>query len=538
VDDSFFIRALAKAGTHVEHTKPIYNVRDVMPTVVLHHKTRRKHLWHIHERRQFMSTQPEGRGPLQRVKQFAQHELKALVDYYGIDLAAESQHEEIFDDAPLVWNVGDDHEPWPSNDPHVNEAVLRIEELLKDEQTPHSALHEAYKLLPAPGVVYLRSQTIHAMLHHLSILERPSELAMYRFLAVLDDMKSAHIHIAHSEWTTAIHLVGRFLGKVSTAEVQSALRVWRDMEKRAGLRSGTVTMNVLFDVAVKGGKYTLAESFLKEMEARKLKLHRHFRVSIIYYYGVQRNGDAVRRTYFEMIEAGDIIDTVVMNAVIAALFRAGEPSAAEHVFERMKKLDAGKTTPLPSGQGFNIRTWRGRRALGLHLTHEARALTKSGDVDKRLELQEYAPIAPNSRTYSLLIRHYACVVGDLDRVSNLIRDMGYDGIPMEGSIFIVMFYGFNTFGGSRYSSWTRDQLEQTWSEYLKAVDQELDRTWISKIAVVRALKAFKKCADGERTLKAWEEVRRVWKPSRVDEEVVLNVLEILVPQKGFLEGGV
>jgi len=535
--DSFFVQALARAGSCPEHAKQMSTLRGATSGIKSHHKARRKSASHDHERREFQSTQAQRKGPIKKVKQFAENELKALVDYYGIDLAAESQ-EETVDEGPLVWNVGDDHEPWPSDDPQVNSTTAMIEELLKNEDTAHELLAELYKLLPSPGVVYLRSQTIHALLHHLSVLERPTEIAMHRFLAILDDMNKAHIHIIRSEWTTAIHLVGRFMGKVSGEEVQSALHVWRDMEHRAGVKGGTVTMNVLFDIAVKSGKYTLAETFLKEMKVRGLKMHRHFRTSLLYYYGVMQNGNGVRKVYHEMVEAGDVVDTVVMNAVMASLIRAGEPGAAEHVFERMKKMHAAKASPFPGNKPFNIRTWRGRRSFGIHLTNEARELTKVGDLDKRKELQELAPIAPNSRTYSILIRHHARVVGDIDRVNDLLREMGYNGVPLEGSIFVVIFHGFNNFGGVRYSSWTADKLEQTWTEYLKAVDQKLDRTWFSKMAVVSALKAFKKCMDSERTLRAWEEVRHVWEPSQADEQAVLRVLGMLVPPKGFFDSTV
>jgi pentatricopeptide repeat protein len=535
--DSLFIQALARAGYCPEHAKQISSLRTGFPSNISYHKTRRKGALHSHERREFKSTKVEPRGPFKKVKQFAEKELKALVDYYGIDLAASSQ-EDMVDNEPVVWNVDHNREPRPSDDPQVNSTTAMIEDLLKDEETPHTLLVELYKLLPSPGVVYLRSQTIHALLHHLSILERPTEVAMHRFLAILDDMKKSNIHIVRSEWTTAIYLVGRFLGKVSDEEVQSALHVWQDMEHRAGIRGGTVTMNVLFDIAVKSGKYTLAETFLREMKARGLKLHRHFRVSLLYYYGVMQNGSGVRKIYHEMVEAGDVIDTVVMNAVIAALTRAGEPGAAEHVFERMKRMHAEKLASFPGNNAFNIRTWRGRRALGIHLTNEARELTKSGHLDKRKELQEFAPIAPNSRTYSILIRHHARVVGDIDRVNDLLREMGYNGVPLEGSIFVVIFHGFNSFGGVRYSSWTADKLEQTWTEYLKAVDQKLDRTWISKMAVVSALKAFKKCMDSERTLRAWEEVRSVWEPTQAEEQAVLRVLGMLVPHEGFFDSTV
>jgi pentatricopeptide repeat protein len=461
------------------------------------------------------------------VRRFAEKELKALVDYYGINLKT-GPEPELVDDGPLVWNVGDDHEPWPVENDVYKTHIETIMNLLKDERSSHEDIFEQYKRLPAPGVVYLNTRTIRALLHHLSIVERTDQASMQRFLSILDDMKNAHIHITLSEWTSAIRFAGRCMGKVTSDEVQSALYIWRDMEKRAGVIGGSVTLNVLFDVAVKAGKYTLAETFLKEMQARKLKFHRHFRVSLLYYYGVLQNGDGVRKTYQDLVSSGDVVDTVVMNSVIAALFRAGEPSAAEHVFERMKRLHAtrAKTRSSP-------RNWRERRLEGLHLTYEGRKLHELGESQLQAEFQDQAPIAPDSRTYGLMIRHYASTAGNIDRVQDLLREMQYNHIPIDGTIFIVILYGFSSFGGVRYTSWTRDKLENFWGQYIRSVEEEVQRTWFSAMSVIVALKAFNKCTDAERTLQAWQEVRQVWHPNEEETQQVLSALRKLIPQQTF-----
>lgn len=300
-------------------------------------------------------------GPFTKARSFAEKELTALVDYYGIELDTRPEtDDDVQDDGNLVWNVGDTHEPWPLREKADAAHIDRLEQLLGDEEAPHDDVFATYQKLQSPGVVYLRTDTIRALLHHLSIVQRPSPMAMQRFLSILDDMKTAHIHIIRAEWTSAIHLAGRAMGTVSADDLQSALHIWRDMEHRAGVRAGFVTLNVLFNISVKAGKFALADTFIKEMHARKLQMHRHYRVSLLYYYGVLQDGNAVRKTYQELVAAGDIVDTAVMNAVIAALIRAGEPSAAEHVFERMKRLHAAKAAPAPGHKFFN-RTWRDRR---------------------------------------------------------------------------------------------------------------------------------------------------------------------------------
>jgi len=530
--ESVFIQALVRAGSCHEHRKQLSTFRHVISHAPKHHKARQKSTWDSpgDKKKSRPKAEPKQSGPLRGVKQFAKEELEALVDYYNIDLGTEPE-EDVVDDGPLIWNVGDSHEPWPLREEGDAAHILRLEKLLEDDEAPHDKVFETYKELPSPGVVYLRTETIRALLHHLSIVERPSPLAMQRFLSILDDMKNAHIHITRSEWTSAINLTGKAMGKVSPDDLQSALYIWRDMERRAGIKGGFVTLNVLFDVAVKAGKYSLAETFLKEMQARKLKLHRHFRVSIIYYYGVLQNGNAVRKTYQDLVNAGDVVDTVVMNAVIAALIRAGEPSAADHVFERMKRLHASKSVPAPGHRFFN-RTWRDRRSVGIYLTHEARRLGKMNDEEALKQFQDYAPIAPDARTYGLLIRHQAGKVGNIDRVNELLQEMYHSSVPFEGTIFVVIFHGFKDFGGIRYSSWTRDKLEKIWAQYLKALREGLDRTWISVLSVVAALKAFAKCTDPDRTIRAWEEIRKLWQPNEGELEDVMRILRRLVPQQG------
>jgi pentatricopeptide repeat protein len=537
--DNFFIQALVRAGSCREHAKPISTLCDTVPHSLKHHKPRRKSTWQKPENKEF-KPHPESKGPFKQVKNFAEKELQALVDYYGMELDTRPDSSPL-DDGNLVYNIGDAHEPWPPRHTDDITHIAALEKLLADEEASHDKVFEAYKRLQSPGVVYLRTITIRALLHHLAIVERPTPIASQRFLSILDDMKTAHIHIIRSEWNSAMHLAGRAMGKVSADDLQSSLHLWREMETRAGIKGGYVTFNILFSVAVKAGKYSLAETFMKEMQARNLPMHRHYRVSLLYYYGVLQNGNAVRKTYQELVAAGDIVDTVVLNAVIAALLRAGEPAAAEHVFERMKRLHASRSTPAPGHQFFN-KTWRDRRVLGLHFKHEAKRLRRENKDEELKLLQDFAPVAPDARTYGILIRHHSGVVGNFDRVNELLAEMKMNSVLLDGTIFIVVFHGFNTFGGVRYTSWTASKLDKIWQRYLNALQQNLERTWISRLAVIAALRAFARCADQARTMKAWEEIRPLWQPNEQELENVLGVLRRLTASQmdgarmGFFDG--
>ncbi|KAG9190527.1 hypothetical protein G6011_08615 [Alternaria panax] len=538
--DTIFVQALVRAGSCSQHAKHVHTLRGVGAAPPKHQSTRTKSTWVKAEKNEF-SIHPGRKSPLSKVQSFAEKELKALIDYYGMEIDTRPEAEAP-DDGTLVWNVGDSHEPWPLHDPADAVHIRKLDSLLKDEEAPHEDVYDAYRKLQSPGVVYLNTVTIRALLHHLAVVERPTPIAAQRFLSILDDMKTAHIHIIRSEWTSAIHLTGRAMGTVSEDDLQTTLRIWQDMEHRAGLKGGYVTFNVLFNIAVKAGKFTLAETFMKEMQARKLPMHRHYRVALLYYYGVMQNGNAVRKAYLDLVSAGDIVDTVVMNAVIASLMRAGEPSAAEHVFERMKRLHALRTTAAPGHRFFN-RNWRDRRLLGMRFRDEARRLKKEAKDDELKQLQDFAPIGPDSRTYGILIRHHAAIAGNIDRVNELLQEMKWNGVPLDGTIFIVIFHGFNSFGGVRYTSWTASRLEKIWHQYLKSLNQDLERTWLSSLAVVAALRAFGRCTAPERILKAWEEIRTLWQPNEQELEAALMALRKLVPSQmettprpGFFDG--
>ncbi|KAF2198093.1 hypothetical protein GQ43DRAFT_465888 [Delitschia confertaspora ATCC 74209] len=527
--DNIFISALVQAGSCKQHAKHLSTFQSVVPHTFNHHKTRRKST--VHEGKKEPNAEAVTRRPFKPLKKLsvvAKAELKAMVDYYGIEPLDDEPRKSVPDEGLLQWNVGNEHQPWPVQDPTQNEYIERLEELLKDDLATHEEIYATYKLLPAPGVVYLHIDTIRDLLHHLAIVEERNQASMHRYLSILDDMKTAHIHITSGEWTSAIAFAGKFMRQVSSDEIESALYIWKEMETRAGIKGTHVTFSVLFDVAVKAGKYSLAEMFLNEMNVRNLKFHRHFRISLIYYWGVRRNGNAVRQAYQDLVEQGDIIDTVVMNAVIAALFRAGEPAAAEHVFHRMKRLNSAKTNPCPPPAD-----WREARKLSIRLTKGGMKYRAQKDTQERAALQELAPIAPDSHTYGLVIRHYAESAGNIDQVMMLLQEMKNNSIPLHGTIFIVIFHGFASFGGVRYSSWTRYHLERFWAEYLKLVQSGLAKMYFSPLAVVAGLKAWRKCADEGETLRAWEEIRGLWDMNAEDEERVLRVLNRLCPRTGM-----
>ncbi|KAI9862061.1 MAG: hypothetical protein M1830_006186, partial [Pleopsidium flavum] len=362
-------------------------------------------------------------------------------------------------------SVADD--AWPALNEEDTFAIESLISAINDETSPHETIYERYEALPLPRIPYLSKDVIRKLLHRLSVVERKTEPSMIRFLSVIDDVKAAGVPLTSGEWSSAIAFAGRCFVKISAAEVESALHIWREMEHEAGVQGTHVTFNILFDIAAKAGKYVLAQMILKEMEKRKLLLSRFAHVGIIYYHGLRGDGDGVRKAYRDLVEAGEIVDTLVMNCVIAALALAGEAPAADQVYERMKRMHAMK-----SGAKLPALDWKGSRELGKLLARAARWF--KDDPEKRQRLQSEQSMAPNLRTYKILVGHYAVRVGELDRVAVLLNEMQFLGIALHGSIFLTLLKGFSIHGGIRYTSWSKARLEGVWSSFQQALDLQVE----------------------------------------------------------------
>lgn len=396
----------------------------------------------------------------------------------------------------------------------MDEVIL----VLENGDTTHDEAFKAYSLLPSPGVSCLSDDHRHLLLRRLSIMERKNKDAMLRYLSVIDDVKSLGLPLTEAEWNSAISFCGQCFARLTAADIEVALVTWKEMEQHAKIKSGNVTFNILFDMAAKAGKFVLAEMILKEMEARELKINRYGRVGIIYYHGLKADGDGVRRAYREFVEGGEIVDTVVINCVIASLIRAGELPAAEQVYERMKRMfnkQTGQFVPKPN--------WKETRDLGRLLNSLASQYRR--DPGKLQQIRDWQCVAPNMHTFSIFVEHHVNQTGEIRRISSLLSEMQVLGVPMHGRIFLKLFKGFAYHGGIRYTSWTKDRLENVWNSLLDLLDQGLDDVRIRKWMVIWTIRAFERCCGRSRTLEIWDELRRRWKPGGGEVEAVYQALK-------------
>jgi pentatricopeptide repeat protein len=469
----------------------------------------------------------------------SRHELRSIVDQYdyaGYQEDPPPNRDSYHDESPPTTHVHYASQI-PAREPLVAQSTLDQEAidyfnlLLQDKGTPNAPLYKAYKAIPQPRPQYLQNDPIRSLMHRLGVVEFKDEQTMQRYLSVVDDMLTADVSMTRSEWNSAMSFAGRYLRKVGDVQVETATQIWLRMENEAGITSSATTFSILFDVATKAGKFALADVVVKEMMQRQIEPNRYFRTNIIYCHGLKRDGAAVRKAYQDFVDAGEIIDTLVLNCVIVSLINAGEPSAAEYIFEKMKALGSESATTA------NIKGWKAQRHLGKVLDRAGKTLRE--EPKRRVAVQNVTPITPNLHTYRLLIKYHAHESGNIDRISELLDEMQQIGIQIHGSIFYQIIRGFSIHGGIRYSSWNKKKLDSFWEIFCQFVERDKDAEqqhgdWISEedrgcylsISMVKiVLDAYHKVTGPENTRKMWEEIKEVWKPNEQDEEYVNSGLE-------------
>ena len=355
--------------------------------------------------------------------------------------------------------------------------ILKLENLLCQPpgSVSHKTLWNLYKKIQPPRPRYLSDETLRSLLRHLTWAEyKHAPSASERYFALMDECMEEGVPLSIAEWSSAISFAGRSIRRGTTEEVKRAIEMWMRMEN-TGLQATSVTFTILFDIAVKAGRFALADTIHNELKARDMELNRYFRASMIYYAGLVGDGEAVRRAFNQLVEAGEIVDTAVMNCVILSLIRAGEAPAAEHVFARMKLLHETKFGTKGSND------WREQKELSRLLDQTARRLREERKAheatffggqhsadDRKEEVQKASPIAPNAKTYRTLLHYHIKASGDMERVQELLAEMKGAGFAVHGSVYANLFWGFEKHGGYAFTSWLPSMLEGYWRDFLQA----------------------------------------------------------------------
>ncbi|TIC96932.1 Pentatricopeptide repeat-containing protein, mitochondrial [Colletotrichum higginsianum] len=417
------------------------------------------------------------------------------------------------EDTKLVISERPEDQKYPS--PHetlcgnesVKQIVTKLSSMVRSRLRFRSdvrsdSIYELYTALPEPRMVHISANLRHRLLKLFGMPRKKESQSMLRYFALVGEVKDCGIALQRTEWNYALALATRYVGRTTETEVEYALLLWREMEKQAGVKGNNITFNILFDAASKAGNFQLGEMLWKEMKARKIRFNRYHRVSLIFFFGLQENADGVRAAYKEMVEAGEMVDTVALNCVIVSFLRCGEQEAALKVYNYMKGTGSKAAVNFPRKDYFKDQV----------VTKILFMFASVGRMvpELRPQLQELAGTAPDMRTYRILIKHFGVERGDLGRVAQFLDEMWQFEVPVDGSVFLAIFVAFEKHGGKAFSAWTPARLEKVLSALLRAIDYKTEGLYLDTWLMGWALRAFMKCANEVRAGEVYEEFQKRW----------------------------
>ncbi|KAH6695396.1 pentatricopeptide repeat-containing protein [Plectosphaerella plurivora] len=394
-------------------------------------------------------------------------------------------------------------------DPKVEELTRKMRLALVTRQrqpsrVPLQKIESLYKHLPQPRMLHLPATLRHRLLKAMGTPNKRDSTSMLRFFDLIEEVKNSGLMLNRREWNSALAFASKYVGSITDTETEMALQLWGEMERSGGQKANGVTFNILFDAAAKSGNFLLAEKIYDEMESRGLEFNRYHRVSLIYFFGLKEDADGVRAAYKEMVEAGEMIDTVALNCLIASLFRAGDPAAALRVWGQM--MHHSSTTPTPPAS----------KKLDKVISELLMMYSRVGrsHPELRSSFQEQTPVSPNLKTFQLVLYHWAWTVGDMGKVGVYLNYMQARNIPVCGSIFLILFKGFAKHGGGHYTSWTEARLKKVYASLLAALkntDNTIEQVYLDTWLAGWTLRAFMKCAGPAAVHRVYDELQSCWK---------------------------
>ncbi|OTA65439.1 pentatricopeptide repeat protein, partial [Hypoxylon sp. EC38] len=394
----------------------------------------------------------------------------------------------------------------------LREAVLL--KLRRPAMVDLDTVFNLYQALPEPRILHLTARLRHQLLAVLGMTERKNSKSMLRYFSVVTDVKNSGFPLTVSEWNTAMSFASRYVGRSTEVEVEAALHLWREMEQVAGIKGSDVTFNILFDVASKAGKLTLAEMIYQEMVTRGFTFNRYHHVSLLHFFGLKQDTSGLRAAYKEMVESGEVIDSVVLNCLISGFLAAGEESSAERLYEKMKESARG-TKVLPDCN-YTI-----QKNITKVLMMFAKISKKHPDL--RPNFQQSALTSPTLQTYRLLINFYGIKLGDIAKVAQFLDEMKFFNVPLHGAIFLALFKAFGKHGGAG-SDWSAERLNSVWNAFLNALDNKTEGLHISTWMAMAILRAFAKYPSRNQILDVYEAMRSRWDLDAADSQFMMDFL--------------
>ncbi|KAF8474996.1 hypothetical protein BDZ91DRAFT_633764, partial [Kalaharituber pfeilii] len=342
-----------------------------------------------------------------------------------------------------------------------------------------------YRALPEFRLSYLSQDEINHLLSHFMAVPFRTDILMMRYLSIIDDMRYLHIPVSRKEWITAISYVGQRLNlKVGIPEIEATLKLWKELETQAGAEPGATLYNILLDMASKAKQHNLVCVLLDLMKEYGIQQDRFTYTTVMAWLGSIKDAKAAKEQYQRLVKNGEVVDTVIYNALITALIRSSEFDTAEVIFRKMKALGRDRDTLAYRRFGKHLRTIAAihKRRVGLGVPYPVREASR-------------IYCGPNIVTFNIFLHNY-CKGGDFTKVTSLLAEMKEFEIPMEASIFISLFRGFTLHGTGhgRFSKWTVERIEEVYAALLREVGQvrkdDLQEVKISTVLACEVVKAF------------------------------------------------
>ncbi|KAK6208311.1 mitochondrial ribosomal small subunit component [Pestalotiopsis sp. IQ-011] len=478
----------------------------------------------------------------------SREEMLAFLDYYDDDITVEDQLEFLKDpyrrryaspETPQLSLTENQHQllaPLPDDvlepDQETREIMTRLRtaifnKLLRPNSTKIDDIYDLYRSLPEPRMSYLTGALRHKLLAVLAITHRRNPKSMLRYFAVVADVKSAGFALSRTEWNTAVSFASRYVGNSGQTEAEAALHLWREMEHDAGIMGNEVTFNILFDVAAKSGKFALAEMTYQEMTSRGFQFNRYHHTSLIHFFGLKMDSSGVRAAYKEIVQHGEVVDTIVLNCVIASLLRCGEEASAEYVYRKMKAAD-DRSKLIPH------RDYTFNKMINKVLVMFGCVGRKHPDLSRTF--QSVGMVTPDLSTYRILLNYYGVRLGQMSKVAAFLDEMKFFRVPLHGSVFLALFKGFAAHGDHVGSAWSVKRLVDVYHAYLDAFDGGADSLYLNTWMAMWILRAFAKCTGSrEEVLAVYEELRVRWPEDQATDAFMLEFLHHLLLKSGLQE---
>ncbi|OJJ71348.1 hypothetical protein ASPBRDRAFT_44272 [Aspergillus brasiliensis CBS 101740] len=353
-----------------------------------------------------------------------------------------------------------------------------------NEKISNHYVFRLYRDLPSPGVAYLSKRSRGALLRRFADPPDRRWVDARRYLALIEDMVAAKLPISRSLWSSAIHLAGRASGKVRKKDVVRAIGLWKQMEYLASVKSDDVVFTILFDIAIKANQFTVAERLLEEMKKRNIEFRRFGKVSKLYYCGMQEDVAGIQQTFNEFVSSGEIVDTVVMNCLMASFIRAGDLDSAKQIYAEMLEAQA-------NSQKTGELSIESKHSKAPHLTSEmnlyrsrvkklGRVLQESTSLkdimpEHHRALQQSLHAIPDTRTFHIFLSLHAYKTADIHAFMSILADMEkVFVVPPRGMIYLLLFDGFARNGRNK-KGWTAERLRVAWKTYLRALYESRTR---------------------------------------------------------------